>query len=383
MNSNFESFLKYIKVEYPLLAKQEDINKIERERNDFIRKYPIETLDELKLSEYDQIKNKYSFCNMIENHTQLLGSGNLGNNSNKYFYQNIKGEYAIKKSNKINKYKGNNINEKFEKYIIDLAKFVREFDVKNYKPRYFLFNTSIIKSKLILIYKKNSILIITHAEQLKKMLREFGFAARSEDAVALNIRLMKAITELKPNFFELYDNKVIVGKCLYYYFNPKELTEDEQDDIYESKQVGNKKFTESSFPDKISKPKAKTANGRTVYPSNPKVRITALINSGFKCEVDHNHPTFISRTTNNQYLETHHLIPRNAQRLFKYSLDNPKNVVCLCSNCHNLLHYGQLDDVSKTLKNLYDKKQNELTQAGLTLSGSDITFNDLLRYYKV
>lgn len=339
-------------------------------------------MDKLKLSEYDQINNKYSFCNMIENHTQLLGSGSLGINSNKYFYQNKKGEYEVKESKKMEKYKGDNINDRFEKYISDLADFVRYFDVNNYNPKSFLFNTSIIKSKLILIYIKNTILSITQADQLEKILLEFGFAARSNDAVALNIKLMKSITELKPNFFEIYDNKAIVGKCLYDYFNPKELIEDEKEDIHELWQFKNKKITASSFQDKIPKPKAKKVKGKTVYPSNPKVRTTALFNSGFKCEVDQNHPTFISRTTNKQYLETHHLIPRNAQRLFKYSLDNPKNVVCLCSNCHNLLHYGKLEDVSKILKRLYDKKCHELIQAGLTLSGSNITFDELLRYYK-
>ena len=76
--------------------------------------------------------------------------------------------------------------------------------------------------------------------------------------------------------------------------------------------------------------------------------------------------SFISKKTNMPYMETHHLIPLEYWKSFKYSLDVEANIVSLCSNCHNEIHYGKV--ASKLVETLYDKRKNELMRAGIEIS---------------
>ena len=62
--------------------------------------------------------------------------------------------------------------------------------------------------------------------------------------------------------------------------------------------------------------------------------------SVYECEYDKEHESFISRKTNKPYMEAHHLIPMEFQRQFIDSIDIEENIICLCSRCHNKLHYG-------------------------------------------
>lgn len=101
----------------------------------------------------------------------------------------------------------------------------------------------------------------------------------------------------------------------------------------------------------------------------------ALINANYNCEEDENHPSFIRKSNNKNYTETHHLIPLQYQYKFKYSLDIPANIISLCSNCHNQLHYGKYKDC--ILKNLYNARITELKKFGI-----EIEFDDLLQMYK-
>ncbi len=101
----------------------------------------------------------------------------------------------------------------------------------------------------------------------------------------------------------------------------------------------------------------------------------AIINAKYNCEEDENHPSFIRKSNNKNYTEAHHLIPLQYQNRFKYSLDIPANIISLCSNCHNQLHYGR--DKESILKKLYNIRINELNKFGI-----EIEFNDLLKMYK-
>ncbi|MGL4971692.1 MAG: HNH endonuclease [Culicoidibacterales bacterium] len=99
------------------------------------------------------------------------------------------------------------------------------------------------------------------------------------------------------------------------------------------------------------------------YQRDASIAAKSIAIANYQCEIDNNHPSFIRRTNNENYTEAHHLIPMNAQGDFKYSLDIEENIVSLCSNCHNCLHYNQ----RKVL----------LEQVGL-----QIEFNDLKKYYQ-
>ena len=60
--------------------------------------------------------------------------------------------------------------------------------------------------------------------------------------------------------------------------------------------------------------------------------------------------------------------------MFTFSLDVEENVVSLCSNCHNQIHYGR--DYKDMLKKLYDERIEKLKKVGLY-----ITFEELLEMY--
>ena len=51
-----------------------------------------------------------------------------------------------------------------------------------------------------------------------------------------------------------------------------------------------------------------------------------------------------------------------------------QNVVSLCSNCHNILHYGA--DFEKILKPLFEKRKDLLKAIGV-----EISYEELKKYY--
>lgn len=85
-----------------------------------------------------------------------------------------------------------------------------------------------------------------------------------------------------------------------------------------------------------------------------------------KCEVDEKHPSFTRKNINLQYTEPHHLIPMSYQESFENSLDVEANIVAMCSNCHNQIHYGAGSE--KLIEELYIKREEELKQAGIPIS---------------
>ena len=60
---------------------------------------------------------------------------------------------------------------------------------------------------------------------------------------------------------------------------------------------------------------------------------------------------------------------------FGVSLDVEENIISLCSNCHNQIHYGI--DKESILRRLYLCRKNDLIKSGI-----DISFEELLSFYK-
>ena len=130
---------------------------------------------------------------------------------------------------------------------------------------------------------------------------------------------------------------------------------------------------------RIIKPKKKSnpimINNETIYPRDHETSLRALAYANYLCEVDTAHPTFIRRNKEVNYTEPHHLIPLAYSSEFSSSLDVEANIVSLCSNCHNLLHYGR--DYLFLLKRLYESRKNLLKKVGI-----DITFERLIQMYQ-
>ena len=119
-------------------------------------------------------------------------------------------------------------------------------------------------------------------------------------------------------------------------------------------------------------------NGRLQYPRDPKRRANALVLADFLCEYDTSHPSFIRKSNSKPYTEAHHLIPLNAQGLDQFkniNLDCEANIVSLCSQCHNQLHYGI--GVEAIITRLYNDRKAKLLQCGIK-----IELDELLKFYK-
>lgn len=119
-----------------------------------------------------------------------------------------------------------------------------------------------------------------------------------------------------------------------------------------------------------------SSTGREKPKRDPQVAADALAHAEYVCEFDENDRTF-NRKNGKPYTEPHHLIPISKYRDFEYSVDVMENIVSLCSHCHNLLHYGRLEDKLPVLRKLYDERIAALRNVGL-----DLSFEQLVGYYK-
>jgi len=92
---------------------------------------------------------------------------------------------------------------------------------------------------------------------------------------------------------------------------------------------------------------------------------------GYLCEINPQHQTFISESTNHPYMEGHHAIPMKMQGQFLNSLDVYANIICLCPICHRQLHYGLCNDKVEMLKKIHYTRSERLFQSGLKVSQSE------------
>lgn len=112
-----------------------------------------------------------------------------------------------------------------------------------------------------------------------------------------------------------------------------------------------------------------------IYPRKQTEAKKALERAKCLCEVDCNHFVFKRRNGKTNYTEPHHLVPLSAYRDFpEVDLDREQNIVSLCSNCHNLLHYGE--GYEDLLYTLYIQRKPLLEQISI-----NICFEKLHSYY--
>jgi 5-methylcytosine-specific restriction endonuclease McrA len=113
---------------------------------------------------------------------------------------------------------------------------------------------------------------------------------------------------------------------------------------------------------------------KEVYPRDENEKKEALILANYKCEVDQNHTTFISKQTEENYVEGHHLIPISQYAEFENDVDVKANIVSLCPTCHRKLHSGIKQDVDEVLEVLYKKREDRLTKVGLEITLEDLKY---------
>lgn len=116
---------------------------------------------------------------------------------------------------------------------------------------------------------------------------------------------------------------------------------------------------------KVNK-KERTSRTVSSISRNSNISENALRKARYLCEIDPNHQTFIKRSNYQRYMEPHHLIPLEFQDYFKYSLDVEANIISLCSNCHNEIHYGV--NYKELINKLYVERKEQLNKCGLVVS---------------
>lgn len=149
---------------------------------------------------------------------------------------------------------------------------------------------------------------------------------------------------------------------------------------YEKKQkkVSPRKITKKDIIDNpVTRPDYILVRGRKVWKRNPAYAAEAVLLANYFCEVDNSHKHFISKTTEQSYVEAHHLIPIRFQDKHEHSLDIHANIVSICVACHKQLHHGFFRDKKDILDKLLNSRKERLKASGI-----DIDITQLYSYYQ-
>lgn len=165
--------------------------------------------------------------------------------------------------------------------------------------------------------------------------------------------------------------------------NSDEFYIEAQDDENEYQAASNKydvtAMAAAHEPERRNKKQAiMTSNARTHYPRDARQSAIALELAGYECEYDSTLKTFTNRSTGNNFVEAHHLIPVIYYEQFDYDIDVPENIVALNPTVHRQIHHGLDEDKMVILENLFDKRQKKLRSVNL-----DISLDDLKEMYDI
>ena len=196
--------------------------------------------------------------------------------------------------------------------------------------------------------------------------------------VSYELDFLKKSVELR----KIDDWKIISNSSLLYkkYSDESYIEDDEKikKEIDSSELVGN---ISTYIPSAVAKEEVKeTKKGKKIYPRKKSVSVNALKRAKNQCEYNCKHKSFFRRNTNIKYMEPHHIIPLQYHEEFEWSLDVEANVVSLCSECHNQIHYG---DGKKILEELWKQRSSELAAAKINKmkNGTLLDYNLLLELY--
>ncbi len=111
--------------------------------------------------------------------------------------------------------------------------------------------------------------------------------------------------------------------------------------------------------------KVDSSSGTGKWPRKAGIAKKAIESASFKCERNSEHITFISRVTNENFVEAHHLVPMEKQGEFNVSLDVPENILSLCPNCHSMFHHSHGSDISTLLSHFLEQRKQGLEERGI------------------
>lgn len=171
---------------------------------------------------------------------------------------------------------------------------------------------------------------------------------------------------------ELLKTKHPIGAIGEYTFGVSE------EDLYQN-EVGKLSFDATDILDEPRYPVIQNPQSeKEKYGRSRRVASRAIKYANFKCEISSSHEHFKSAASNLNYVEAHHLVPMEYQRIFEYSLDVEANINSLCIVCHKVLHHGTLEAKESILRKLYDLRKERLKACNIEID----TFNQMLEYYQ-
>ena len=136
-------------------------------------------------------------------------------------------------------------------------------------------------------------------------------------------------------------------------------------------------------PQPEAKAEKRQQNGKYIANRNKSTARKAIRRAQYKCEYNVCHCSFLRKRTWKPYMEPHHLIPLQFEDEFVNSLDVQANIVSLCSECHNKIHYGAYPE--KMIEELWNKRKDEIAQAGIGVlkNGVEVDLDMLLKFYEL
>lgn len=138
------------------------------------------------------------------------------------------------------------------------------------------------------------------------------------------------------------------------------------------KAAKSKKGLPALAPGPVAPPTKIASSSRGGFRRSPLPAAHALRNAKFQCEVDTSHSTFVARTTGENFVEAHHIIPMAAQGSFQFSIDVAENIVALCPNCHRQVHHGKISDRTSIVAKLFHRRSPRLATKGIVITETEI-----------
>lgn len=212
---------------------------------------------------------------------------------------------------------------------------------------------------------------------LKRRRDEFDVITSSHRRGQCNRPVLPAVQAIFDEFHNFtFEDITQVVKNIIAKQDHAQVLESSQDAIY-LRETDNALTPNCGQKHILNKPvprREKTVTEKCTYWRDPVVAANALCNANYRCEICATHPTFIRKSNGKPYTEPHHLVPMSAQKDFSVSLDVENNIVSLCSNCHNQIHYGI--EIDSILKPLYEQRKELLKKVGI-----EATYDELKKYY--
>lgn len=360
----------------------------EQLRKQFVSDFPITKIQTMAKEEYVEGLGESTFCKRIEFDLQDLGQirGSPSSRFGIWFgtHNNDK-ERKFRVSEKFAAENGD-LEESFNNikfWLISLLASGSSGDIKAIENNAF---STLLKGKILYLYYPEKYFCTYSEDYLKYFSNSLGIDFKKQDSAFV---LQQKLLAWKNTVSQLKNmSNFLFNEFLYYALgNPKEenyeviqkkIEELEDRNLIDSlKNSNNDSSLSGKYDETQKKPSAPVYNeGHKIYPRERKTALNALKIANYKCEIDGCSTKLFMRKNNGlPYTEPHHLIPMAASDNFpNASLDREQNIVSLCSNCHNEIHYGK--ESEKLINQLFEKRKNMLEKIGINIS-----LDELKKYY--